>query len=77
MKINNQQVATAVAANISTTSRTYEQLGNSPKVVIQGILSDLINNINSNQINSNDKDLVDLIEKCEKKLAEYKAKAKA
>ena len=45
-------------------------------MVINGILSDL-NNINSNLINSNDNDLVDLIEKCEKKLAEYKAKAKA
>ena len=74
--IHNPQVATLAAANISTTSRTYDQLGNTPKIVINGVLSDL-NNLNSNLINSNDKDLVDIIEKCEKKLAEYKAKAKA
>ncbi len=74
--IHNPTLADAAATNISTTSRTYDQLGNTPKIVIKGILSDL-DNLNSNLINSNDKDLVDIIEKCEKKLAEYKAKAKA
>jgi hypothetical protein len=74
--IHDREIAKAAAANLAVTSRTFDQLGNTPKLVIQGILSDL-DNLNSNLIESNDQELVKFIEKCEKRLAEYKQKAKS
>lgn len=67
--IHNNELGRNSKETLETNQRSMLQLGNDPKVILNGVIND-ITNIDQNLVIQNDQELIELIQRCRERLQE-------